>query len=85
MLSAHHSLPGANSVYSSLIVLLTIASLLNKQRDQIANVPDKKLSNVLYALFDGESLGYIGSGSSLYYNNFQVYSLLMYIFKKKLI
>ena len=70
--------PSDNSVYSALITLITTAFLLNKKRDQLVKHDNENLKNVMYALFDGESMGYIGSTSSLFYNNFVV-SLICWV------
>lgn len=65
--------PGADSVYSAFIVMIAIISTLNKNQHLLqTNRTGNQIKNILYAFFDGESFGHIGSNSWIFYNNFMV-------------
>lgn len=74
--------PGANSVYASVITLLAVAACVNQNRAEIIRLQrqNRRMHNVLYALFDAESFGHIGSDGWIFSNNFivnQSYSILL--------
>ncbi|KAF7490471.1 Nicastrin [Sarcoptes scabiei] len=64
--------PGANSVYASVITLLAVAACVNQNRAEIIRLQrqNRRMHNVLYALFDAESFGHIGSDGWIFSNNF---------------
>ncbi|OTF76134.1 hypothetical protein BLA29_003365, partial [Euroglyphus maynei] len=65
--------PGADSVYSAIIVMIAIVNTLNRNQHLIqTNRSGNSIKNILYAFFDGESMGHIGSNSWIFYNNFMV-------------
>ena len=66
--------PGVDSVYSAIIVMISIVDTLNRNQHLILpmNRTGSQIKNILYAFFDGESFGHIGSNSWIFYNNFMV-------------
>ena len=57
--------PGADSSITSLTVLMAVASTLYKLTDEL-EAKRKNKTNVIFALFDGESFDYIGSSRAAF-------------------
>lgn len=59
--------PGADSVVSGLVTLLSIAQTLASVREEIAQQSTKdEFGDIIFAIFDGESWDYIGSSATVY-------------------
>lgn len=59
--------PGADSVVSGVVTLLSIARTLATVRDRIAeNSTKDEFGDIIFAIFDGESWDYIGSSATVY-------------------
>ena len=60
--------PSSRSVYTGVIVLIATAHLMANNFDKLSQKNDSSIlyENVMFALFDGESVGYIGSSSWLF-------------------
>ncbi|KAJ6223014.1 hypothetical protein RDWZM_001559 [Blomia tropicalis] len=60
--------PSSRSVYTGVIVLIATAHLMANNFDKLSQKNDSNIlyENVMFALFDGESVGYIGSSSWLF-------------------
>lgn len=73
--------PGESSVYSGLILLYSVAEQLRLNADKLKD----SNANILFALFDGESFGFVGSSSFIYYNDIEVSVLPLRFLVYKLI